>query len=58
MWRWAGEETGALSRVHAVWGAGHEGGAVIPEAATWVELILRDLVQQGCKSLNTSEQGM
>lgn len=30
---------------------------MIPEAATWVELILRDLIQQGCKSLNMSEQG-
>ena len=47
----------ALSRAPAVWGAWHEAGAVIPEAATWVELILRDLIQQRCEIINTFRRG-
>lgn len=49
----AGEDTEAPSRAPASGGVWREGGAAIPEAATWVGLILRDSIQQGCEIINT-----
>lgn len=51
---WGGDR--ALLR--AVWGAWSEGEAVMPEATTWVGLMLRDMIQQGCEIINTFNRGM